>query len=1270
MNYSVEHEITQASYRILLFIMSELKIKPAQPLTCDSKTTPLKSYLTYVILLCALPLLVLTVYLGANQALISNESIDEKSIDTARNVASLMDIELGGKIRVLEMLADSSNADRISKREEFKEEASFFRRMFGSHIILADLSGQVVFMTGTHSGEPLTGLIQPEKISGFETALKTGKTAVGEVFQGNMSNQPIIAIAAPVVRDDVIRGVLVNLVQTSQLQQSLDQMALPEKLTVSVLDQSEKVIARKQGAKSQTSEVEEGQRRYVSRLKAAPWSVAVDVPRSVYSHTLLSGGTVIFMAICVTALAIGLGASRSARRIANSVTELVEQSPSSNCGGGFTEIKAVGTRLSDTNRARDAAIEESNKSNQRNQLAQDAAQAATWEWFPLANRTVWSEQLWPLLGLEPHSCEQSWKSLIESMHPDDRARVDKVFQEAAAGRTEINAEWRVNEIDGKNRWLLCRGRLLRDEEGELSCFTGMIIDITDIKLAELESQRSELMLRSILDQMPSGVTVRDAQDGTLLLHNRRSKEILGTLYETFEEVPVHHGLHPDGRPYRKMEWPIYRSMSRGDHVNSEEIEFHREDGSIVYLSANSAPVMDADGRIGMAVGVFHDVTEARLAQEALRQNLENLEKQIRERTRQVMESHKLLSAIINNLPVAVSYVDSNERFVFSNKTFQTWWAQSPAEITGQDVQKVFAGHLESPLAQIKIGLEGQSETRELTHTFGDEITRDVWTRIVPDIGEDGVVRGVIRFAIDITMLKKVERELRESEKKYRELSELLPQGVWEMDLNGNFTFVNTAFAELVGFEKQDLLSGIKPTDLVIDEERQQVNDSLKSVVDKKKLAVNQRTILKKDGTTVPCLIYSSPICENDCVNGIRGITVDVGPLKRAEEEQEQLKQQLFETGKLASLGTLVGGLAHDFNNMLQVIIGYTEILMDGVNPGHSDYKAFKHILETSTEGAELVTKLLTFGQQAQVYPKPMDINAELREMVKFVARALPRIVCIETKLMDEPAMISADRNQISQLLLNLAINASEAMPEGGSLRISTRKVLVDKDHGKTLGDLKPGNYIILTVSDTGHGIQSDILPKIFDPFFTTKPRGSARGTGLGLSVVRGIVQQQGGFISCSSKPGIGTEFHIYFNAIEAPELSAPARSFAPKSPRNETILIVEDSAAIASMEKVFFENEGYTVMVAADGQQALDIFRTNKDSISLVIMDLIMPVMSGKECLMEMLKIDPSVKALIVSGYTPEDELGKEVMPYAKGFVRKPCRKEELLRVARQAIDS
>jgi two-component system, cell cycle sensor histidine kinase and response regulator CckA len=508
---------------------------------------------------------------------------------------------------------------------------------------------------------------------------------------------------------------------------------------------------------------------------------------------------------------------------------------------------------------------------------------------------------------------------------------------------------------------------------------------------------------------------------------------------------------------------------------------------------------------------------------------------------------------------------------------------------------------------------------------------------------------------------KAREALRESDERNRILIEESPVGIAILQ-EGVFSYANQPFLRIFGLDSEDEIVGRLPNDLIASEILEFMRARPLDTEDGRALHnYFEVTCNKKNGDIVDVGVWPR------WINFLGSPATLVFVADRTEAIS--LREQIEQTQKMASLGTLVGGIAHDFNNMLQAIIGYSELLCYDRKKDDQGYRDLQTIIKTGRGGAELVGKLLSFGQQAQIFPVPIDLNHQISQLTTLITRTLPTVVQVELVLTNTPTTITGDRNQLDHVVMNLAINASEAMPNGGRVKIETKTVSLDDRYCKTHHGVKPGNYVMLSVSDTGRGMDKETVVKAFDPFFSTKERGSTRGTGLGLSVVKGIVQQQGGHITCESEPGKGTTFKVYFPAIEAPLMTSKTVGPTIQSGGTQTILVVEDNIPVAELEQRVLADAGYAVIVANNGQDALEIYQTRKEEISLVILDLLMPVMSGQDCLMELLKVNPSVKVLIASGYGTEDELHEEIGPLVKGFVHKPFAVAELLNETRSVLD-
>jgi len=384
-------------------------------------------------------------------------------------------------------------------------------------------------------------------------------------------------------------------------------------------------------------------------------------------------------------------------------------------------------------------------------------------------------------------------------------------------------------------------------------------------------------------------------------------------------------------------------------------------------------------------------------------------------------------------------------------------------------------------------------------------------------------------------------------------------------------------------------------------------------------------------------------------------------------ELKALRAQLLHAQKMEAIGTLAGGIAHDFNNLLTVIQGFCELLLMDKKEGEKEYADLRKIAQSARHGADLIRQILTFSRKVETERRPMDLNREIRSAHKMLLRTVPKMITIELRLSHDLKKINADPAQIEQIVLNLAVNAKDAMPDGGKLVIETRNVILDDAYCKTQPEATPGEYVLLAMSDTGHGMPPHIMERIFEPFFTTKEPGA--GTGLGLAMVFGIVKGHEGHITCLSKPGAGTTFNVYLPAIETEEEAAMATGVPAAPLGTETILLVDDEEFIRDLGRKVLIRAGYKVLTAVSGKEALDIYQKKGSEIDLIILDLIMPEMSGKECLGRLLEINSKAKILIASGYFAEGPVTAVTEGLALGFIAKPYNLNKLLRLVREALE-
>lgn len=385
-------------------------------------------------------------------------------------------------------------------------------------------------------------------------------------------------------------------------------------------------------------------------------------------------------------------------------------------------------------------------------------------------------------------------------------------------------------------------------------------------------------------------------------------------------------------------------------------------------------------------------------------------------------------------------------------------------------------------------------------------------------------------------------------------------------------------------------------------------------------------------------------------------------------ERKKLEQQLRHAQKMEAIGTLAGGIAHDFNNIVNIIMGYGTMVYDSLEAGSPSKEQMNEVLTAADRAANLSKRLLLFSRKEVAECKPLSVNELVINMEKMLSRIIGEDINLIADLMGTKALVMVDDGQMEQVLMNLATNARDAMPKGGSLTISTEIREIDDEFIKAYEYGAPGTYAVISVTDTGTGIDKEKQSRIFDPFFTTKEVG--KGTGLGLSIAYGIIKQHNGCIKVYSEPGRGTTFKIWLPVVEdkaEKKLEVEACS-SPKG-GTETILVAEDDTSLRSLTRLVLESSGYKVITAEDGEDALTRFMENKDRIALVVLDMIMPKKSGKEAYEEISKVSPGIKTLFLSGYTMDLIKTQGIIEAGLDFIHKPARPRELLRKVREALD-
>ena len=921
-------------------------------------------------------------------------------------------------------------------------------------------------------------------------------------------------------------------------------------------------------------------------------------------------------------------------------------------------------------------------SDDRTRHALDATRDGLWDWDIVTGEVYFSPQWCRMLGYEPGEVPARVEFFFQILHPDDSSSVGKKVEEHLAGLTVVKQDdVRLRMKTGEYRWFLDRGRVVsRDADGRPLRMAGTITDITEKKKYE----RSITAYSRLANELNRVNSVTEAGE----IIGKAADELIGwdaTVMVMFNPADdsCHSILNIDLVDGVRKRVPVIGSderlsaRMRETREHGARLVLRRDPAELVdYINSEGqsckpcaslmfVPIRDGDSTVGMLSIQSYAIDAYGPSDLA---TLQTLADQCGGALSRII-SREALRESESWLRVAQS-LSHIGNFRWDARTGKLNWSEELFRIYGRDPLRF------KPDFEAYIGSIHPDDRERIAGTLGEvmrtqgSFNHDYRLQL-PDgsikwVGArgraltdaDGNLIGIEGTCQDVTERKQVESSLRQSEEKFRTLFENSGDAIFLMQ-GELFVDCNARTLSMFGCESRNQILG-KPPHLFSPEIQSGGRDSVSLAREKIDAALAgepqffEWTHTRLDGSQFPAEV------------GL--IVLELGDRRflqaivRDSTERNRLEEQLRQSHKMEAIGLLAGGVAHDFNNLLTVINGFCEVLMSQQEPTNPQWESLAAIREAGDRAASLTAQLLAFSRKAIVEPKVVDLNDQLETTFRMLRRLIGAHIRLESHLSAELDKVRVDPTQFDQVIMNLAVNAHDAMPKGGVLTITTRNV-------RCAGEAGPARFVQLTVTDTGMGMSDEIRSRIFEPFYTTK--GMGKGTGLGLATVHGIINQAGGTISVESEPGIGTTFRILIPSFVAPAERERTDAEVVAGPRGaETILLAEDETSVRRLAKLSLEMHGYTVLEADGGPRALEVALAHPGNIDLLISDVVMPEQGGRDLADEIRRTRPGIAVMFVSGYTDDDILRHGVEVAREAFLQKPFTSRSLARKVREVLDS
>jgi two-component system NtrC family sensor kinase len=771
-------------------------------------------------------------------------------------------------------------------------------------------------------------------------------------------------------------------------------------------------------------------------------------------------------------------------------------------------------------------------------------------------------------------------------------------------------------------------------DGTLGGLVGIMLDITERKQAEEALKASRDRLQLFIERMPVACIMWNP-DSRVEVWNPAAEEIFG--FSSGEAMGRHaYDLIVPGEVQEHTD-AIWHRLITGDETAHSENENLAKDGSRIVCDWHNTPLRESDGTVVGVLSMVQDITERTRAEE------------------KIAYSENYLRSIIEAEPECVKVLDAEGTLLSMNQAgLAMIEADTPEMVIGKRVHGIVAPeHREAFTSLLRNVSAGERATLEFKVIGLKGGERWLETHAVPLRDEKRQQTLILSITRDVTDRRRTEKALRESEKNYRAIVNAIPDLMFRIDRSGTFLDYSPAkdFPTLVSPEE---FLGKTVSDVMPEEVAGKTTKAIRKALETGE-AREFNYEVSVDGERQ---YFNARIVESG-KDEVLAIVRDV-------TEHRRLEEQLRHAQKMEAIGTLTGGVAHEFNNILTSISGFGEFLQEGLEPG-SQLRTYADMITAAADrAARLTDGLLAYSRKQVTRLEPIDIGEIIKTVEGLLASLVGENILLEVAIPNETLPVMADKAQLEQVLVNLTTNAMDAMPDGGRLTIESERTKIANEIVKSHVRIPPGEYALVSVTDTGTGMDERTMKNIFEPFFTTKDVG--KGTGLGLSIVYGIVRKHRGHITVESAPGKGTSFALYLPVSERMEAEKPGPSHAVRVGGIETVLLAEDDETVRKLIHAVLENAGYRVFLAADGREAVEKYHEHEDEIELLLFDVAMPEVNGKEAYDAIKASNPHIKAVFVSGYAPDDVRTSAVLDENLALVSKPVSRIRLLQAVREAL--